>query len=409
VCVCVCVCVLSVSVSVFVALICTFIPLLTRCQTGHERPLNAPSCATVAANLFSGAQTLQRLLSGLRTAHEAYAVTESSVRQRLGWAASSGRQFAGAAGTVSASVPRRAAAMATFARACTTLSALANTLAHFETYRPVASGAVRFRSDDQKEMDAMLCTAISELQHYLVGLQNTAAERAQVESQLPRALTALAPDGRVTGQWIQSRMESIPLLLAGAHSEQMTHEHAARVRCATLSETAAAIRALQGMVGLLVADLNALLSPLVLAGSRSARAAADAHRDFEKAVDAMALDCDMLQRQVTGPPGVVYTPLVDEHADPVALANALFAAISALQMEDSTQDEVLLPEKAAPRAAQERNTQAAAVWRRVHAKLDGRDGDHGRRSVAEQWDALVSEATSEARLAHMYEGWAPWV
>ncbi|KAL5019170.1 hypothetical protein ScPMuIL_004892 [Solemya velum] len=62
------------------------------------------------------------------------------------------------------------------------------------------------------------------------------------------------------------------------------------------------------------------------------------------------------------------------------------------------------------KAIQERNSYAVGVWRRVKMKLDGRDPDINKRlSVAEQVDNVIKEATSTDNLAVLYEGWTPWV
>ncbi|XP_062507559.1 serine/threonine-protein kinase SMG1-like isoform X2 [Corticium candelabrum] len=62
------------------------------------------------------------------------------------------------------------------------------------------------------------------------------------------------------------------------------------------------------------------------------------------------------------------------------------------------------------KALQERNTYAVNVWRRVKAKLEGRDIDPNKRmSVVEQVDFVIQEATNKDNLCVMYEGWTPWV
>ncbi|KAK1877563.1 Serine/threonine-protein kinase SMG1 [Dissostichus eleginoides] len=62
------------------------------------------------------------------------------------------------------------------------------------------------------------------------------------------------------------------------------------------------------------------------------------------------------------------------------------------------------------RAVQERNSYAVSVWKRVKAKLEGRDIDPNRRmSVTEQVDVVIKEATSMENLAQLYEGWTAWV
>ncbi|XP_063170959.1 serine/threonine-protein kinase SMG1 [Candoia aspera] len=62
------------------------------------------------------------------------------------------------------------------------------------------------------------------------------------------------------------------------------------------------------------------------------------------------------------------------------------------------------------KAVQERNSYAVSVWKRVKAKLEGRDLDPNRRmSVAEQVDYVIKEATNLDNLAQLYEGWTAWV
>ncbi|XP_013880332.1 serine/threonine-protein kinase SMG1 isoform X3 [Austrofundulus limnaeus] len=62
------------------------------------------------------------------------------------------------------------------------------------------------------------------------------------------------------------------------------------------------------------------------------------------------------------------------------------------------------------RAVQERNSYAVSVWKRVKAKLEGRDVDPNRRmSVTEQVDVVIKEATNMDNLAQLYEGWTAWV
>lgn len=59
---------------------------------------------------------------------------------------------------------------------------------------------------------------------------------------------------------------------------------------------------------------------------------------------------------------------------------------------------------------QERNQHALGVWKRVRAKLEGRDFNAAQRqSVAEQVDRTIRDATSSEHLSVMYEGWTAWI
>eukprot|EP01135_Chromosphaera_perkinsii_P005703 Nk52_evm3s359 gene=Nk52_evmTU3s359 len=59
---------------------------------------------------------------------------------------------------------------------------------------------------------------------------------------------------------------------------------------------------------------------------------------------------------------------------------------------------------------QEKNVYAVGVWKKVKAKLEGRDFDPSKRiSVQEQVDFIIEEATSSENLSVMYEGWTSWI
>uniref|UniRef100_A0ABD2W8V2 non-specific serine/threonine protein kinase n=2 Tax=Trichogramma kaykai TaxID=54128 RepID=A0ABD2W8V2_9HYME len=62
------------------------------------------------------------------------------------------------------------------------------------------------------------------------------------------------------------------------------------------------------------------------------------------------------------------------------------------------------------KATQQQNTYALSVWRRIRAKLDGRDPNPARKvTVSEQIEYIIREALSIDNLSQLYEGWTPWV
>jgi phosphatidylinositol kinase/protein kinase (PI-3 family) len=70
----------------------------------------------------------------------------------------------------------------------------------------------------------------------------------------------------------------------------------------------------------------------------------------------------------------------------------------------------IVRDKRTGKALQEQNSYAVGVWRRVKAKLDGRDPDPGyRMTVAEQVKFVIDEAVGLDNLCQLYEGWTPWV
>lgn len=62
------------------------------------------------------------------------------------------------------------------------------------------------------------------------------------------------------------------------------------------------------------------------------------------------------------------------------------------------------------KALQEKNLYALNVWKRVKAKLEGREMDiNSRASVADQVSRVIDDAISLDNLCQLYEGWTPWV
>jgi len=50
------------------------------------------------------------------------------------------------------------------------------------------------------------------------------------------------------------------------------------------------------------------------------------------------------------------------------------------------------------------------VWKRVKAKLEGRELDvNTRSSVVDQVGRVIDDAISLDNLCQLYEGWTPWV
>lgn len=83
--------------------------------------------------------------------------------------------------------------------------------------------------------------------------------------------------------------------------------------------------------------------------------------------------------------------------------------MAAAQASKKIADELQRDTKAV-KPHQKKNLYALNVWKRVKAKLEGRDFDAAKRlGVAEQVDHVIKEATSQDNLCQLYEGWTPWV
>jgi hypothetical protein len=388
---------------------------------GDAKP-RGPNCAAVVGAMFTASQRLVALLPALRVAHEQYGALESSVQQRLSWACGSNRQLSQSLNLFSTAVASRAHAVQFLAKTCNMLSGLANVLAHFETYRVCSADPTRTRSADIGRLDSANLTCVHSLRVALVALEEILGKQAVFEEQLPARLKLVAPHGQITRDWLRSRTEAIPGLISAANSQLSMLQESARCQAPVLSDLMSGFQLLSSSVESLMNELDPLLAPLVKAGSRQACATATAHRSFAATLTIIVGCCGSIKGAVVAGFSAVNPIAISADSEmagqnPVLQARVLFESVRALEAIDAT-DDMAAPVNEEPLDApgpktvladQERNAQATAVWRRVRAKLEGKDSDGIRRGTSEQVDTLIREAVSESRLCRMYEGWAPWI
>ncbi|XP_066926510.1 serine/threonine-protein kinase SMG1-like [Clytia hemisphaerica] len=103
-------------------------------------------------------------------------------------------------------------------------------------------------------------------------------------------------------------------------------------------------------------------------------------------------------------------------------SGAVRTPVSAIPLVASTSSRTTVattPKKSMPsftrdpktgKALQEKNLYALNVWKRVKAKLEGRELDvNTRSSVVDQVGRVIDDAISLDNLCQLYEGWTPWV
>ncbi|OQR69143.1 serine/threonine-protein kinase SMG1-like, partial [Tropilaelaps mercedesae] len=104
-----------------------------------------------------------------------------------------------------------------------------------------------------------------------------------------------------------------------------------------------------------------------------------------------------------GQPGQVDLQMLHEASTQIG---EIFHAVQALRERLLTCKVVEIESK----REEQRNRQGMLIWRRVRAKLEGRDTpDKSRMGVGQQLEKVIHEATCMENLALMYEGWTPWV
>jgi hypothetical protein len=367
-------------------------------QVGRSSSNSHGSLPEAVAALHTSAQRVTALLPVLRQAHEQFATSEQAVTQRLAWAGAH-RQHAGGAAAFSAAAAARTQSTLAFAKMCNMLSGLANALSHFETYRVHAA--------DMARLDTATADALRALRAAATAIDDCASRQAAVEAVLPAALKVMAPQGRITAPWLAAAVAQLPAQHAEARAAVAATQVAAAAQLQRFDGPAAALDHARAATATLMAELDPLMAPLVRAGARMPSAVSTWHSALDAALIGAAACC----RSVAAAPSdaVVAIALDHDAIDLAALGAQLVEGVAALSAADDEPLAAIADDARPAVAEQERNAQATTVWRRVRAKLEGRDGDGGRRSVGEQVDALVKDATADARLCMMYEGWAPWI
>ena len=426
-----------------------------------------PSCASVVSVMYNSSQRVVAMLPTMRAAHEQYGVLEQTIQQRLSWAAGTNRQLAPALSAYSEAVSSRTQITLSLAKVANMLAGLASILAHFETFRLCSTDSSRARSADIGTLDATNVTAVIALGQALSQIEGRVMKQQALEAKLPSRLKSLAPHGHISRDWLIQRSQILPSQISGAKSELMELEVAARAQVPVLDHLLLAFRDHTKGVGDLMAELDSLLAPIVKAGSGPACTAAAAHRSLLDELHAITACLGELRDAAAGGfnhRSFVHILLDRDSApalDPLSLALAFIASLRALEKIDNvddtrvdveatadtsiasgstfasmrvgvssekgettniasftgvvqstsvTEDKEGTGASSAALAEQERNVQATGVWRRVRAKLEGRDtADGARRSPSEQAERLIRDAVSEGNLCQMYEGWAPWI
>ncbi|CAB3995316.1 serine threonine- kinase SMG1 [Paramuricea clavata] len=111
-----------------------------------------------------------------------------------------------------------------------------------------------------------------------------------------------------------------------------------------------------------------------------------------------------------GTPGPPLTPALKEVLSPIQVFSPSRQTTPGSIAPSVSKKSSAMRDPRTGKAVQERNMYAIGVWKRVKAKLDGRDIDPTKRmSVEDQVEHIIEEATSKDNLCLMYEGWTPWV
>ena len=246
------------------------------------------------------------------------------------------------------------------------------------------------------------------------------------EGCFPEGLKAFTSNGEITHEWLLNRAALLPDHIASVTLEESTALQNFSLMQFALSAPIKAL--LEG-----VADFESLsmeLSPLLSAVSEDPTATVTLVELEEFAVKAKQVHATVLP--LSADPEVYKTiqsvqPFLAPDGSPnlenidslTHLHQSLHDKLVLIQTspwstaeddpEASTTGQTTLTSNPRQRNRQDKNAYAVGVWKRIRAKLEGRDESGKRRSVAEQVQQLIDDACNLDNLSNMYEGWTAWI
>ena len=405
---------------------------LTRFQWLHHEVLSKhsktqpvrPYLDTIMNEMYTSTRDLAAAQASLRVRSEQMYQLESSIAQRLMWAKNSNRALEPVFAAFSAAKESRQNASAEEVKISGILTGISNAIVHMETYRRQNQETMRFT-----HTFGMLVKSYGKV---LSNRDRLRASADQLERALPPNLKELAPGGQVTRVWIEERIANLPGLIQGAKatlnrvtSSLPTQRQALGLQIIEGREVVAETRTL-------MTELEPLLSPVVAAGDPSAKDLVSSWqawlRDIELYFEATSGfaselgpvgDSESTKETVVGIlNGQNFT---HGHAQGLKTVNEKIKRLS--NLSTFAGDDLEQPDEpdAEPtvedvqvgqvtRMKQEKNSHAVGIWKRVRAKLEGRDGENAEKlSVSQQVDTVLQAATSHEHLSQMFEGWTSWI
>lgn len=412
-------------------------------------PVMRPPRESVIGEIVKSTQKLTSVQRSLKACNDRFIALEQSTTQRLTWACGANRGLTTTLTFFNEAVAKRQQNMEVELKTCGVVLGMGNALTHFETYRSMRMAESHRLNDSNRE----LLKAYGDV---LVKLTDVRIRSQHLEKQLPSGLKVYAPRGEITSEWMHSRLVQLPDSMRSATSELKLLLSVLPAQQLNIQGHVTALGDCMSETKDLMKEIGPLLEPVVKTGDVAARSA---HNSFDKyestctsLLDALKLATmpdfpGSLQRELEegesdGNPAVsqdvhnLATSLLEGDLSAVqGMSTDLGQLFEQLLSLETYQERTYELDQHAPtvvegaeeepvtssktdskskaksgRGRQDRNAHAVGVWKRVRAKLEGKDSDSGRRrSVAEQVEKTIREATSADNLCRLYEGWTPWI
>ncbi|KAK1344851.1 hypothetical protein QTO34_013555 [Cnephaeus nilssonii] len=378
--------------------------LINRPQAMSVTP---PPRSAILTSMKKKLHTLSQIETSIAAVQEKLAALEASIEQRLKWAGGANPALAPVLQDFEATIAERRNLVLKESQRASQVTFLCSNIIHFES--------LRTRTAEALNLDAALFELIKRCQQMCSFASQFNSSVSELELRLLQRVdeeAALADGDDVPYEnsvrqflgeyksW-QDNIQTVLFTLVQAMGQVRSQEHVEM-----LQEITPTLKELKTQSQSIYNNLVSFASPLITDATNecsSPTSSTTYQPSFAAAV-----------RSNTGQK--TQPDVMSQNARKLIQKNLATSADTPPSTVPGTGKSVACSPKKAVRdpktgkAVQERNSYAVSVWKRVKAKLEGRDVDPNRRmSVAEQVDYVIKEATNLDNLAQLYEGWTAWV
>jgi PI-3-kinase-related kinase SMG-1 len=300
-------------------------------------------------------------------------------------------------------------AMRTLIGISKTLSASANTIMHYESLRTT--------SRESLAADSAVMSLFAECQQS-VQLQESQAANHELGSLELEIFSMNPPEDLIDKKWIKTTGESVTKQIRGINKEIGDEKEKMKATQQDLQTRISDFKKTLITHQKLMADVGALLRSIDKAEELEVpeiKTYLAKYRDFtdkiasmfkkladdftDDKVDEISTEIDAIKEVIPA----IYDNLIS------LAVNLKYENIEKFR-KPGREDTNTNTDTTSTNIAEEKNTFALSVLRRVKTKLDGREPDVLRKAtVAEQVDFIIREATNVDNLALLYEGWTAWI
>ncbi|RMC17736.1 hypothetical protein DUI87_05401 [Hirundo rustica rustica] len=370
--------------------------LISRPQAISVTP---PPRSAILASMKKKLHTLSQIEASIATVQEKLAALEASIEQRLKWAGGANPALAPVLQDFDATIAERRNLVLKESQRASQVTFLCSNIIHFES--------LRTRTAEALNLDAALFELLKRCQQMCSFASQFNSSVSDLELRLlQRVGTGLEhPIG--SSEWLHSAHKQLTQEISTQRTVQTEREQQIETVCETIQNLVDSIKTVLTGHNRQLGDVKHLLK--AMAKDEEAALADGEDVPYENSVRQF-----LAVRSNTGQK--TQPEVMSQNARKLIQKNLATSADTPPNTVPGTGKSVACSPKKTARdpktgkAVQERNSYAVSVWKRVKAKLEGRDVDPNRRmSVAEQVDFVIKEATNLDNLAQLYEGWTAWV